>query len=115
MSYTFGNLAALSIARCNTNQSRSPLWFSVSYVALVEAATFLVGLAANTKAVYILVQEFLALSTIYYFIFHNIRCFYFFRARTSRNTRQTIRKGRNRGQNARTRRSVLFSFYLSSK
>ena len=55
------------------------------------------------------------LVAMYYFIFHNIRCFCFFRARTSRNTRQTSRKGRNRGQNARTRRSILFSFYLSSK
>ena len=115
MSYTFGNLAALGIARCNINQSRSPLWFSVSYVALVAAVTFLIGLAADTKAIRIFVQEFLALSTIYYFIFHNIHCFCFFRARTSRNTRQTSRKGRNLGQNARTRRSILFSFYLSSK
>ena len=110
MSHTFGNRTAWGIARCNINQSRSPLWFSVSYVTLVAAATFLVGLAAKTKAVYILVQEFLALSTIYYFILHNIHYFYFFHAHTSRNTRQTSRKGRNLGQNARTRRSLLFSF-----
>ena len=115
MSYTFGNLAALGIARCNINQSRSPLWFSVSYVTLVAAVTFLVGLAADAVAIRVFVVEFLALSTIYYFIFHNTRYFYFFRDRTSRNTRQTSRKGRNLGQNARTRRSILFSFYLSSK
>ena len=84
-------------------------------MTLVAAATFLIGLAAYTITVDVLVQEFLALSTIYYFISHNIRYFYFFRDRTSRNTRQTNRKGRNRGQNARSHRSILFSFYLSSK
>ena len=115
MSYTFGNLAALGIARCNINQSRSPLWFSVSYVTLVAAVTFLVGLAADAVAIRVFVVEFLALSTIYYFIFHNIRYFYSFHAHTSRNTHQTSRKGRNMGQNARTRRNLLFSFYLSSK
>ena len=72
MSYTFGNLAALGIARCNINQSRSPLWFSVSYVALIAAVTFLVGLAADTKAIGIFVQEFLALAAVYYLIPHNI-------------------------------------------
>ena len=110
MSYTFGNLAALGIARCNINQSRSPSWLSVSYVTLVAAVTFLVGIAADAVAIRVFVVEFLALSTIYYFISHNIHCFYFFRDRTSRNTRQTSRKGRNLGQNARTRRSILFSF-----
>ena len=113
MPYTFGNLAALGIARCNINQSRSPLWFSVSYVALVAAVTFLVGLAADAVAIRVFVVEFLALSTIYNFISHNIRCFYFFRARTSRNTRQTSRRGRNRGQNARTRRIFFYSFLYS--
>ena len=29
-SYTFGNRTAWGIARCNINQSRSPLWFSVN-------------------------------------------------------------------------------------
>ena len=115
MSYTFDNRTALGIARCSINQSRSPLWFSVSYVTLVAAVTFLVGLAADAVAIRVFVVEFLALTAIYYFISHNIRYFYFFLARTSRNTRQTSRKGRNRGQNARTRRSLLFSFYLSSK
>ena len=107
MSYTFGNLAALGIVRCNINQSRSPLWFSVSYVTLVATVTNLFCLSADTKAIGIFVQEFLALSAIYNFISHNIRYLYFFRARTSRNTRQTSRKGRNLGQNARTRR-ILF-------
>ena len=115
MPYTFGNLAALGIARCNINQSRAPSWLSVSYVALVAAVTFLVGLAADAVAIRVFVVEFLALAAVNYFIFHNIRYLYFFRARTSRNTRQTSRKGRNLGQNARTRRSILFSFYLSSK
>ena len=114
MPYTFGNLAALGIARCNINQSRAPSWLSVSYVALVAAVTFLVGLAADAVAIRVFVVEFLALSTIYNFISHNIRCFYFFHARTSRNTRQISRKGRNRGQNARTRRNMLsYSFPLS--
>ena len=71
--------------------------------------------AADTKTIGIFVQELFALSAVNYFIFHNIRCFCFFRARTSRNTRQTSRKGRNLGQNVRTHRSILFSFYLSSK
>ena len=84
-------------------------------MTLVTAATFLFGLAADAVAIRVFVVEFLALSTMYYFISHNIRYFYFFRDRTSRNTRQTSRKGRNLGQNARTRRSILFSFYLSSK
>ena len=66
-------------------------------MTLVAAATFLVGLATDTKAVCVLVEEFLALSAIYYFIFHNIRYFCFFHARTSRNPRQTSRKGRNPG------------------
>ena len=82
----------------------------MSYVALVAAVTFLVSLAADAVAIRVFVVEFLALSTIYYFIFHNIRCFCFFHAHTSRNTRQTSRKGRNPGQNARTRCSILFSF-----
>ena len=106
MSYTFGSLTAWGIARCSRGQSRSPLWFSVSYVALVAAVTFLVGLAADAKAIGIFVCEFIALAAIYYFISHNIHYFYFFRDRTSRNTRQTSRKGRNLGQNARTRRSM---------
>ena len=110
MSYTFGSQTALGIARCNINQSRSPLWFSVSYVALVAAVTFLVGLAADAVAIRVFVVEFLALATIYYFISHNIRYFYFFRDRTSRNTHQTSRRGRNLGQNARTRRILFYSF-----
>ena len=110
MSYTFGNLAALGIARCNINQSRSTLWFSVSYVALVAAVTFLICLAADAIAIRVFVVEFIALSAVYCFISHNIRYFYFFHARTSHNTHQTSRKGRNLGQNARTRRSLLFSF-----
>ena len=64
MSYTFGNLAALGIARCNINQSRSPLWFSVSYVTLVAAVTFLVGLAADTIAFNVLVEEIIALAAV---------------------------------------------------
>ena len=89
-------------------------WLSVYYVTLVAAVTFLVGLAADAVAIRVFVVEFLALSTIYNFISHNIRCFYFFHARTSRNTRQISRKGRNRGQNARTRRNMLsYSFPLS--
>ena len=63
MSYTFGNLAALGIARCNINQSRNPLWFSVSYVTLVAAVTFLVGLAADAVAIRVFIEKFLALST----------------------------------------------------
>ena len=115
MSYTFGNLAALGIVRCNINQSRSPLWFSVSYVALVAAVTFFVGLAAEAVAVNILVEELFALSAVYCFISHNIRYFYFFHARTSHNTHQTSRKGRNLGQNARTRRSVVsYSLFSTS-
>ena len=110
MLYTFGNLAAWGIARCNINQSRSPLWFSVSYVALVAAVTFLIGLAADAVAIRVFVVEFLALTAVNYFIFHNTRYFYFFHARTSHNTRQTSRKGRNLGQNARTHRSLLFPF-----
>ena len=82
-------------------------WLSVYYVTLVAAVTFLVGLAADAVAIRVFVVEFLALSTIYYFIFHNTRYFYFFRDRTSRNTRQTSRKGRNLGQNARTRRRLF--------
>ena len=111
MSYTFGNLAALGIARCNINQSRSPLWFSVSYVALVAAVTFLICLAADAIAIRVFVVEFITLSTIYYFISHNIRCFYFFHARTSHNTHQTSRKGRNLGQNVRTRRILFYSLF----
>ena len=106
MSYTFGSLAALGIARCNINQSRSPSWLSVSYVTLVAAVTFLVGLAADTISVDVLVEKFLALSAVNYFISHNIRCFCFFHAHTSRNTHQTSRRGRNLGQNARTLRSI---------
>ena len=115
MPYIFDNRTALGIARCSINQSRSPLWFPVCYVTLVAAVTLLVGIAADAVAIRVFVVEFLALSAVYQFIFHNTRYFYFFRARTSRNTRQTSRKGRNPGQNARTRRSVLFSFHLSSK
>ena len=115
MSYTFGNLAALGIVRCNINQSRSPLWLTIYQVTLVAAVTFFVGLAADTKAIGIFVQEFLALSAVCYFIFHNIRYFYFFHARISRNTRQTSRKGRNLGQNARSRRSVVsYSLFITS-
>ena len=75
MLYTFGNLAALGIVRCSINQSRSPLWFSVSYVALVAAVTNLFGLAADAKAIGIFVQEFLALAA--YFSTH------FFTAKSS--------------------------------
>ena len=113
MLYTFGNLAALGIARCNINQSRSPLWFSVSYVALAAAVTFLICLAADAIAIRVFVVEFITLSAIYNFISHNIRYLYFFRAHTSRNTRQISRKGRNLGQNARTRRIFFYSFLYS--
>ena len=81
-------------------------------MALVAAVTFLVGLAADAVAIRVFVVEFLALSTIYNFISHNIRCFYFFHARTSRNTRQISRKGRNRGQNAHSRRNMLSYSFL---
>ena len=111
MSYTFGNLAALGIARCNINQSRAPSWLSVSYVALVAAVTFLVGLAADAVAIRVFVVEFITLSTVYCFIFHSTRCFYFFRVRTRRNTHQTSRKGRNLDQNVRTRRILFYSLF----
>ena len=111
MSYTFGGQTALGIVRCSINQSRAPSWLSVSYVALVAAVTFLVGLAADAVAIRVFVVEFLALSTIYNFISHNIRCFYFSRVRTRRNTRQTSRKGRNLGQNVRTRRILFYSLF----
>ena len=115
MSYIFGNLAAWGIARCSINQSRSPLWFSVSYVTLIAAVTFIVGLSTDTIAVDVFIQEFLALAAVNYFIIHDIHCFYFFHARTSRNTRQTSRKGRNPGQNARPRRIFFYSFLYSQK
>ena len=115
MSYTFGNLAALGIARCSRGRNHNVSWLTIYQVTLVAAVTNLFGLAADTKAIGIFVQEFLALSTIYNFIFHNIRYFYFFHDRTSRNTRQTIRKGRNRGQNVRTHDSILFYSFLTSK
>ena len=70
MSYTFGNLAALGIARCNINQSRSPLWFSVSYVTLVAAVTNLFGLSTDAISVDVLVEELFTLAAVYYFI-HN--------------------------------------------
>ena len=115
MSYTFGNLAALGIARCSRGRNRSVSWFSVSYVTLVAAVTNLFGLAADAVAIGIFVQEFLTLTAVCYFIFHSTRCFYFFHARTSRNTRQTSRKGRNLGQNVRTRRSVVsYSLFSTS-
>ena len=115
MSYTFGNLAALGIARCSRGRNRNDSWLTIYQVTLVAAETFLVGLAAEAKAIGIFVQEFLALSAVDYFISHNIHCFCFFRARTINNTRQTSRKGRNRGQNARTRRSVVsYSLFIAS-
>ena len=70
MLYTFGNLAAWGIARCSKGRNRSASWLTVSYVTLVTAVTNLFGLAADTKAIGIFVQEFLALSTIYFFV-HN--------------------------------------------
>ena len=79
-------------------------------MTLVAAATFLVGLAADAVAIRVFVVEFLALSTMYYFISHNTRYFYFFRARTINNTHQTSRMGRNPGQNACTLRSILIYF-----
>ena len=69
MSDTSDNRTALGIARCNINQSRSPLWFSVSYVTLVAAVTFLVGLVADAVAIRVFVVEFLALSAVYCFHF----------------------------------------------
>ena len=87
-------------------------WLSVYYVTLVAAVTFLICLAADAVAIRVFVVEFLALAAVNYFIFHNIRCFYFFRDRTSRNTRQTSRKGRNLGQNAHTRRNMFFYSFL---
>ena len=114
MSYTFGSRTALGIARCNRGRNHNVSWLSVYYVTLVAAVTFLIGLAADAVAIRVFVVEFLALSTIYNFISHNIRCFYFFHARTSRNTHQTSRKGRNPGQNARTRRILFYSFLTSN-
>ena len=105
MSYTFGSQTALGIARCSRGRNRNASWLPVYYVTLVSAVTFLFGLSADAISVDVLVQEFLALAAAYYFI-HNIRYFCFFHARTSRNTRQTSRKGRNLGQNARTHRSI---------
>ena len=75
-------------------------------MTLITASTFLVGLSADAVAIRVFVVEFLALAAVNYFIFHNIRYFYSFRARTSRNNRQTSRKGRNLGQNARSRRNI---------
>ena len=113
MSYTSGNRAALGIARCSINQSRSASWLTIYQVTLIRASTYLFGLVADAIAVCVLVEELFALTAVYYFISHNIRCFCFFHAHTSRNTRQTSRKGRNRVQNARTRRSMLFYSFLS--
>ena len=113
MSYTFGNLAALGIARCDKGRNHNVSWFSVSYVTLVAAVTNLFGLAADAVAIRVFVVEFLALSTVNYFISHNIRCFYFFHARIINNTRQISRKGRNLGQNARTRGRLFYSFFTS--
>ena len=113
MSYTFGNLAAWGIARCNRGRNHNVSWLTIYQVTLVAAVTFFVGLAAEAVAVNILVEELFALSAVNYFILHNIHYFYFFHVRTSRNTRQTSRKGRNRVQNARTRRSMLFYSFLS--
>ena len=64
MPYTFGNLAALGIARCSRGQSRSESWFSVCYVTLVRAATNLFGLAADAVAIRVFVVEFLALTAV---------------------------------------------------
>ena len=105
MLYTFGNLAALGIARYNKGRNRSVSWLTVSYVTLVAAVTNLSGLAADAISVDVLVEKLLALAAVNYFIFHNIRYLYFFHARIINNPRQTSRKGRNLGQNARTRRS----------
>ena len=66
MSYTFGNLAALGIARCSRGQSRNPLWLSVFYVTLVAAVTFLFGLSADAIAFNVLIEKFLALAAMYY-------------------------------------------------
>ena len=70
MSYTFGNLAAWGIARCSKGRNHNVSWLSVSYVTLVAAVTFLVGLAADAVAIRVFVVEFLALTTVYYFV-HN--------------------------------------------
>ena len=70
MSYTFGNLAALGIVRCSINQSRSPLWFSVSYVTLVAAVTFLFGLSTDAISVDVLVEELFTLAAVDFFV-HN--------------------------------------------
>ena len=70
MSYTFGNLAALGIARCNTNQSRAPSWLSVSYEALVAAVTFLFGLSTDAISVDVLVEELFTLAAVDFFV-HN--------------------------------------------
>ena len=114
MLYTFGNLAALGIVRCSRGRNHNVSWLTIYQVTLVAAVTFLICLAADAIAIRVFVVEFITLSAIYNFISHNIRCFYFFHARTSRNTRQISRKGRNRGQNARTRRNMLsYSFPLS--
>ena len=110
MSYTFDNRTAWGIARCNINQSRTLSWFFVNYVTLVAAVTSLVSLAADAVAIRVFVVEFLALTAVYCFIFHNIHCSCFFHAHTSRNTHQTSRKGRNLGQNAHSRRILFYSF-----
>ena len=64
MLYTFGNLAALGIARCSRGRNHNVSWLPVSYVTLVAAVTFLVGLAADAVAIRVFVVEFLALSIV---------------------------------------------------
>ena len=57
MSYTSGNLAAWGIARCSRGRNRNVSWLSVSYVTLVAAVTFLVGLSADAISVDVLVAK----------------------------------------------------------
>ena len=64
MPYTFGIRDALGIARCCIGQGRSASWLPVFYVALVRASAFLSCLAADTIAVDVLIEEFLALAAV---------------------------------------------------
>ena len=70
MSYTSDNRTALNIARCSRGRNRNVSWLSVSYVALVTAVTFLVGLAADAISVDVLVEELFTLAAVDFFV-HN--------------------------------------------
>ena len=64
MSYTFGSQTALGIARCSRGRNHNVSWLTIYQVTLVAAVTFLIGLAADTKAIGIFVQEFFALAAV---------------------------------------------------